>query len=103
MQMPNTQMEHVPPAQSWGPPPQSFPPNATGGPGYGASSHFMPPPRQFDNYYPSADMPPLQEKQSHQGISDYGREAAMPLHSSSNQPMQSIITQVLLLLSYSLL
>ncbi|XP_022876624.1 flowering locus K homology domain-like isoform X2 [Olea europaea var. sylvestris] len=94
MQMPNSQMEHMPPAQSWGPPPQAFPPNAAGGPGYGASPHFMPPPRQFDNYYPSADMPSLSEKQPHQGISDYGREVPMPVHSSSNQPMQSIITQL---------
>ncbi|KAK6163130.1 hypothetical protein DH2020_002971 [Rehmannia glutinosa] len=54
MQMPNSQMDHMPPTQQhWGPPPQSFPPHAHSGPGYGASPHFMPPPsRQFDSYYP---------------------------------------------------
>ncbi|KAH6783152.1 RNA-binding KH domain-containing protein [Perilla frutescens var. hirtella] len=91
MQMPNSHVEHMPPAQPWGPPPQSFPPNAGAGPGYGASPRFMPPPRQFDNYYPPVDMPPP-EKQPHQGISAYGREA--PMHSSSSQPAPSVITQV---------
>ncbi|KAI3472473.1 hypothetical protein Pfo_031308 [Paulownia fortunei] len=93
MQMPNSHMEHMPPAQPWGPPPQSFPPNAPAGPGYGASPHFMPPPRQFDNYYPPADMPPP-EKQPHQGISAYGREAPVLVHSSSSHPAPSVITQV---------
>ncbi|XP_057798332.1 flowering locus K homology domain [Salvia miltiorrhiza] len=91
MQMPNSHVEHMPPAQPWGPPPQSFPPSAPSGPGYGASPRFMPPPRQFDNYYPPVDMPPP-EKQPHQGISAYGREA--PMHSSSSQPAPSVITQV---------
>lgn len=98
MQMPNSQMEHMPPpAQHWGPPPpQSFPQSAHGGPGYGASPHFMPPPsRQFDNYYPPSDMPHPQEKPPHQGISAYGREAPMPVHSSSSQAAAtSVITQV---------
>ncbi|KAK6143304.1 hypothetical protein DH2020_023652 [Rehmannia glutinosa] len=94
MQTPNSHMEHMPPAQPWGPPPQSFQPNAPGGPGYGATPHFMPPPRQFDNYYPPADMPPPPEKQPHQGISAYGREAPMPVHSSSGQSASSVITQV---------
>lgn len=95
MQMPNPQMEHMPPPQSWGPPPQAFAPNATGGPGYGANPHFMPPPRQLDNYYPEADMPPPLEKQPHQGISAYGREAPMISHTLSNtQAMPAVITQV---------
>uniref|UniRef100_A0A5B6ZC29 Putative RNA-binding KH domain-containing protein n=1 Tax=Davidia involucrata TaxID=16924 RepID=A0A5B6ZC29_DAVIN len=95
MQMPNPQMEHMPPPQSWGPPPQAFPPNAGGGPGYGANPHFMPPPRQFDNYYPPADIPPPPEKQPHQGISAYGREAPIGVHASSNtQPAPSVITQI---------
>ncbi|KAK6143313.1 hypothetical protein DH2020_023661 [Rehmannia glutinosa] len=94
MQTPNSHMEHMPPAQPWGPPPQSFQPNAPGGPGYGATPHFMPPPRQFDNYYPPADMPPPPEKQPHQGISAYGREAPMPVHSSSGQSASSVITQI---------
>lgn len=95
MQMPNPQMEHMPPPQSWGPPPQAFAPNATGGPGYGANPHFMPLPRQLDNYYPQADMPPPLEKQPHQGISAYGREAPVISHTSSNtQVMPAVITQV---------
>ncbi|XP_051116917.1 flowering locus K homology domain [Andrographis paniculata] len=95
MQMPNQQMEHMPPSQHWGPPPpQPYPQSAHGGPGYGASPHFMPPPRQFDNYYPPADMPHPPEKPPHQGISAYGREAAMPVHSSTSQAATSVITQV---------
>ncbi|KAL6989451.1 hypothetical protein U1Q18_015200 [Sarracenia purpurea var. burkii] len=101
MQMPNPQMEHLPPPQtwgppqSWGPPPQAFPQNAGGGLGYGANPPYMPPPRQLDNYYPQTDMPPPLEKQPHQGISAYGREAPMNVHSSSNaQPPSSVITQV---------
>ncbi|CAA0828637.1 Flowering locus K homology domain [Striga hermonthica] len=89
---PNSQqMDHMPPPpQHWGPP-QSFPQH---GPGYEPSPHFMPPPRQFDNYYPPADMQPPPEKQPHQGISAYGREAQMPVHSSSAQAASSVITQV---------
>lgn len=102
MQMPNPQMEHMPPPQSWGPPPQAFPPNVSGGPGYGVGSHYAPPPRQHDNYYPPADIPPL-EKQPHQGISAYGREAPMSVHStSSNQPAPSLVTQVVFFLSLAL-
>ncbi|KAL6560549.1 hypothetical protein OROGR_004108 [Orobanche gracilis] len=94
MQTTNSHMEHMPPAQPWGPPPKSFPPNAPASSGYGASSHSMPPPRQFDNYYTPADMPPPSEKQPHQGISAYGREASMPVHSSASQSASSLITQV---------
>ncbi|KAJ4719692.1 RNA-binding KH domain-containing protein [Melia azedarach] len=94
MQMPNPQMEHMPPPQSWGPP-QGLPPNASGGPGFGHNPQYMPPPRQADNYYPSADLPPPMEKQPHQGISAYGREAPMSVHGSSNaQSAPSMITQV---------
>ncbi|KAL8528089.1 hypothetical protein ACS0TY_005779 [Phlomoides rotata] len=93
MQMPTPQMDHMPPAQHWGPPPpQSFPQHAHAGPGYAPNSHFMPP-RQFDNYYPPADIPPPQEKQPHQGISNYGRDA-MPVHSSASQAAPSMITQI---------
>ncbi|KAH6772467.1 RNA-binding KH domain-containing protein, partial [Perilla frutescens var. hirtella] len=94
MQTPNPQMDHMPPSQHWGPPPpQSFPQHAHAGPGYGANPHFMPP-RQFDNYYPHADMPPPTEKHHHQGISAYGREAPVQMHSSSSQAAPSVITQV---------
>lgn len=94
MQMPNPQVEHMPPHQSWGPP-QGLPPNASGGPGFGPTPQYMPPPRQVDNYYPPADLPPPMEKQPHQGISAYGREAPMGVHASSNtQSAPSMITQV---------
>lgn len=62
MQMANPQMEHAPPHQQWGPP-QGLPHNAGGGPGFGPPNpQYMPPPRQHDNYYPPADMPPPIEK-----------------------------------------
>ncbi|XP_015576569.1 flowering locus K homology domain isoform X2 [Ricinus communis] len=94
MQMQNPpHMEHMPPHQSWGPP-QGIPPNAGGGPGYG-NPQYMPPPRQIENYYPPADLPPPMEKQPHQGISAYGREAPMGVHGSSNsQAAPSMITQI---------
>ncbi|XVF06349.1 hypothetical protein REPUB_Repub06bG0040300 [Reevesia pubescens] len=93
MQMSNPQMDHMPPQQSWGPP-QGVPPNASGGAGFGHNPQYMPPPRQLDHYYPPADMPPM-EKQPHQGISAYGREAPMGGHASSNpQTAPSMITQV---------
>ncbi|CAN1176662.1 Flowering locus K homology domain [Linum perenne] len=97
MQMANRQMDHMPPPhQSWGPP-QGLPPPAGGAPGYGHNPHnpqFMPPPRQADNYYPPADMPLPMEKQPHQGISAYGREAPMGGHGSSNPQAPSMITQI---------
>ncbi|KAJ8759421.1 hypothetical protein K2173_006943 [Erythroxylum novogranatense] len=94
MQMPNNQMDHMPPPhQSWGPP-QGLPPNA-GGPGFGSNAQYMPPSRQMDSYYPPTDLPPPMEKQPHQGISAYGREAPMGVHGSSNtQAPPSMITQI---------
>ncbi|OMP11659.1 hypothetical protein COLO4_03736 [Corchorus olitorius] len=94
MHMSNPQMDHMPPHQSWGPP-QGVPPNAVGGAGFGHNPQYMPPPpRQHDSYYPPADMPPPMEKQPHQGISAYGREAPMGGHASSNpQSAPSMITQ----------
>ncbi|KAF8394327.1 hypothetical protein HHK36_020535 [Tetracentron sinense] len=94
MQMPNSQMEqNMAPHQSWGPP-QGFPPNAGGGPGYGPNPPYMPPPRQHDNYYPPTDLPSL-DKPPHQGLSLYGRDVSMGIHSSTNaQPPSSMVTQV---------
>lgn len=94
MQAPSAPMEHMPP-QPWGPP-HGLPPSAGGGHGYGPGPQYMPPPpRQYDNYYPAADMPPPSDRQGHQGISAYGREPAMGVHASSNtQPAQSMLTQV---------
>ncbi|KAJ9180070.1 hypothetical protein P3X46_008360 [Hevea brasiliensis] len=94
MQMSNPQIEHRPPHQSWGPP-QGLPPNAGGGPGFGHNPQYMPPPRQIENYYPPADLLPTMEKQPHQGISAYGREAPIGVHASSNsQAAPSMITQI---------
>jgi len=86
----------MPPHQSWGPP-QGLPPNAGGGPGFGPPSQYMPPPRQLDSYYPPAEIPV--ERQPHQGISAYGRDASIGVHASSNaQSAPSVVTQVLVLL-----
>lgn len=101
MQManPHHHVEHIPPQQSWGPP-QGLPPNAGGGPGFGPTPQYMPPPppRQFDSYYPPVEMPPPVDKQPHQGISAYGRDASIGVHAPSNtQSAPSMVTQVLFL------
>ncbi|GAB2287436.1 hypothetical protein Dimus_021813 [Dionaea muscipula] len=83
MQVANNHVDHRMPFQpTWGPP-HGLPPNAPGGPGYGAGPQYMPPPRQLDNYYPPADMP---DRQTHRGIPTYGRELPMGVHASSNAP-----------------
>ncbi|KAL8171091.1 hypothetical protein V2J09_022895 [Rumex salicifolius] len=96
MQNPSSHMEqHMPPHQpSWGPP-HGIPSNA-GGPGYGSGPQYMPPPpRQHDNYYPPADMPPSADRQPHHGISAYGREPTLGVQAPSNpQSAPSMITQV---------
>ncbi|XP_014492095.1 flowering locus K homology domain isoform X1 [Vigna radiata var. radiata] len=85
--------EPMPPHQSWGPP-QGLPPNTGGGPGFGPPSQYVPPPRQLDNYYPPAEIPPV-ERQPHQGISAYGRDASIGIHASSNtQSAPSVVTQI---------
>ncbi|CAJ2631467.1 flowering locus K homology domain [Trifolium pratense] len=98
MQMANNHpMEHIPvppPHQSWGPP-QGLPPNTGGGPGFGPTPQFMPHMRQVDNYYPPAEMAPPLDKQPHHGITAYGRDASVGVHTSSNtQSAPSIVTQV---------
>ena len=96
MQMPNPHhAEHMPPHQSWGPP-QGLPPNAGGGPAFGPTPQYMPPPpRQAESYYPPAEFPPPVDKQPHHGISAYGREAPIGVHASSNtQSAPSMVTQV---------
>lgn len=98
MQMPNAHAhQNMPPPgpnQPWGPPPSSFPMSA-GGPGYGANHQYMPPPRQFDNYFTRVDM--HQDKQPHQGPPVYGRDASMGAHGNA-QPQQSIVSKVHFLL-----
>ncbi|KAF9610720.1 hypothetical protein IFM89_024570 [Coptis chinensis] len=93
MQMLNSQMEpNMPPHQSWGP--HGFPPNAGPGPAFGVNPQYMPPPRQHDNYYPQHDHPPM-DKQPHQGLSMYGREAPMGFHPSANvQPPPALMTPI---------
>ncbi|GAB2277599.1 hypothetical protein Dimus_012307 [Dionaea muscipula] len=93
MQAPNPHMEHhMPPPPAWGPP-HRLPPNVVGGPGYGPGPQYMPPPRQMENYYPSADMPPP-DRQPHPGIFNYGREPPMVHASSSAPPAPTMVTQV---------
>ncbi|KAK7285143.1 hypothetical protein RJT34_19903 [Clitoria ternatea] len=95
MQMANPHhVEHMPPHQSWGPP-RGLPPNAGGGPAFGPTHYFMPPTQQHGSYYPPAEIPPPVEKQPHQGISAYGRDASVGIHASSNtQSAPSIVTQI---------
>lgn len=93
MQMANHPVEHLPPQQSWGPP-LGLPPNVSGGPAFGHTPQYMPPPRQLDNFYPPAELPPPVEKQPHHGISAYGRDAQIG-HASSNTHAPSMVTQVL--------
>lgn len=102
MQMANPPMDHMPPHQSWGGPPQGHPPASGGGPGFGHNPQYMPPPRQLDNYYPPAEVPPPpMDKQPHHGILAYGREAPLPVHASSNaQTAPSMVTQVIFCVPY---
>ncbi|KAJ8559331.1 hypothetical protein K7X08_003389 [Anisodus acutangulus] len=93
MQMPNGHAhQNMPPpgpTQPWGPPPSSFPMSA-GGAGFGANHQYMPPPRQFDNYYPR-DMP--LDKPPHQGPPVYGRDASVGAQGNA-QSQQSIVSKV---------
>ncbi|XP_028790267.1 flowering locus K homology domain isoform X4 [Neltuma alba] len=91
MQMANPHpMEHLPPHQSW-----ASPPNVSGGPGFGPTQQYMPPPGQLDNFYPPAELPPSVDKQSHHGISAYGRDAPIGIRASSNtQSAASMVTQI---------
>ncbi|KAM7501429.1 hypothetical protein LguiB_000333 [Lonicera macranthoides] len=94
MQMQNPRgNQDMPPPMPWAPP-QGFPMNAGGGPGFMPNHQYMPPPpHQFDNYYPPADIPPL-DKQPRQPPPSYGRDASMGAHTPSMQPQPSIVTKV---------
>ncbi|XP_020233336.1 flowering locus K homology domain [Cajanus cajan] len=85
-----------PPHQPWGPP-QGFPapgPGSGGGPAFPPNPQYMPPSHNYDNYYPPADLPPM-DKHLHQGPAPaYVRDASMGIHSSSAQPQQSVVTKV---------
>ncbi|KAI3449731.1 hypothetical protein Pfo_006396 [Paulownia fortunei] len=94
MQMPNAQVnQNMPPSQSWGLPPSAFPMNP-GGHGYGSNLSIMaPPPRQYDNYYPAADVPSL-DKLPRSGPLTYGRDVSRSAHTTNVQPQQAVITKV---------
>ncbi|XP_052108210.1 flowering locus K homology domain-like [Arachis duranensis] len=54
----------------------------------------MPPSIPYDNYYPTADLPPM-DKQFHQAaLSVYGRDPSAGIHPPSAQPQQSAETKV---------
>lgn len=95
MQMPDVRVNHnVPPRQTWVPPPQGFPASGGGGPAFAPNHQYMPPAHHYDNYYPPANLPPM-DKQFHQGPPPaFARDASTGIHSSSAQPQQSVVTKV---------
>ncbi|XLR37863.1 hypothetical protein HN51_024628, partial [Arachis hypogaea] len=57
------------------------------------SQQYMPPSIPYDNYYPIADLPPM-DKQFHQAaLSAYGRDPSAGIHPPSAQPQQSAETK----------
>ena len=80
-----------------GPSPQGFPTDTDGGPGFMPDRRYMPPPHQFDNYYPPVDMPRMdqQPRQGPQAPPAYGRDAYAGVNSTSAPPQQSVVTKVL--------
>ncbi|WJX12045.1 hypothetical protein P8452_02584 [Trifolium repens] len=93
MQRPDVRVnQNVPPHQPWGPPPQGFPAHGGGGHAFPPNPQYMPPPHNYDNYYPPGDLPPM-DKHMHQGPPPaYARDAG--IHSSSGQTQQSGGTKV---------
>lgn len=93
MQRPDVRVNHnVPPHQPWGP--QGFSAPGGGAPAYPPNPQYMPSQHNYDNYYPPADMPPI-DKHMHQGPpSAYARDASLGIHSSGGQPQQSGGTKV---------
>lgn len=87
--------QNMPPHQPWGPPPQGFPAHGGGGgPAFPPNPQYMPPPHNYENYYPPADLPPI-DKHMHQGPPPaYARDASLGIHSSGGQPQQSGGTKV---------
>ncbi|GAV59112.1 KH_1 domain-containing protein [Cephalotus follicularis] len=101
MQMPNVRVNlSMPPPQTWCLPPQGFPANAGGGPGFRRNPQYMQPTRQLDRYNsPSAR--PLLDQHSHQSL--HGMEASVGGHSQNVKPqelgLKKIIHHVLIPLS----
>ncbi|KAH6824008.1 RNA-binding KH domain-containing protein [Perilla frutescens var. hirtella] len=94
MQMPSGRAnQNVHASQSWGPPQSAFPMNP-GGHGYGSDHSYMaPPPHQYDDYYPPADMPSF-DNQPRSGPPNYGRDMSMGAHATNVQPQQAVISKV---------
>ncbi|PIN15907.1 PolyC-binding proteins alphaCP-1 [Handroanthus impetiginosus] len=92
MQSPNVRAnQNIPPSQSWGPPPPSFPMNPSGH-GYGSNHSSMAShPRHFGDYYPPVDLPSLEKSR---GLSAYGRDLPKGAHTTNVQPQQAVITKV---------
>ncbi|KAK7270316.1 hypothetical protein RIF29_23369 [Crotalaria pallida] len=88
---------HQPHHQPWGPPPpQGFPApgGGGGGPAFAPNPQYMPLSHNYDNYYPPADLPPM-DKHHHQGPPPaYARDPSIGIHSSSAPPQQSVVTKV---------
>lgn len=98
MQMPDVRVnQNVPPSQTWGPPPQGFPPlGGGGGPGFAPNRQYVPPSQQYDHYYPHppADLPAM-DNPLHQGPPPaYARDTSMGFYSPNVQPQQSVVTKV---------
>ncbi|XP_047316048.1 flowering locus K homology domain-like [Impatiens glandulifera] len=91
MQLPNAgASQNVPPP--WRMSPQDYPMNADSRHGYIPSHQpYRPPPNQYDNYYPPADMPPTDNRQ---GPPSYGRDGPLGLSTPSTQPQQSVVAKV---------
>ena len=95
MQTPDVRVNQnvPPPHQAWGPPPQGFPAPVAGGPGFAPNDQYMPPSHHYDNYYPPADLPPV-DKPFHQGPPAFGRDVPVGMHSGNTQPQHSVVTKV---------
>lgn len=106
MQMANVRSnQNMPPAgptQSWAVPPSSFPGSAGAGPGFGPSTQYMPPARQFDNYFPPVDMPPL-GKRPRQAPPHNSRDASVGTYDTNVQTQQSVVTKVCSFSAFNLL
>lgn len=96
--MPNAPAnQNIPPQQAWEPPPRGFPMNSDGGPGFMPNPRYMPPPHQFDNYYPPVDMPSF-DQQPRQGPPPYGRDTYAGVNTTYAPPQQSVVTKVIFFL-----
>ncbi|MED6192602.1 hypothetical protein PIB30_011672 [Stylosanthes scabra] len=99
MQMPDVRVNHnAPPRQPWvppPPPPQGFPAPGGGGSAFAPpSQQYMPPSYPYDNYFPTAELPPM-DKQFHLApLSTYGQDPSTGIHPPSAQPQQSAATKV---------